>query len=112
MKYVKVVLSRLKNPMVIISISSQILIILLTLFRVSVNTDLVNKVALAAGSILVSLGIFNNPAPETVSIKKLECCHCGKMANHVMVNGKFVCEECGCAFEGQCPTVKVKRFIK
>lgn len=99
MKEVKVIFERLKNPIVIMSIASQILIIL-SMFNVNVDVDLVTKVIVAGCSILVSLGVMNNPAKDTVNTEQLQCEHCGKLANHVIVAGKYVCQECGCVYQG------------
>lgn len=99
MKEVKVILERLKNPIVIMSIASQVLIIL-AMFNVNVDVGLVTKVIVAGCSILVSLGVMNNPAKDTVTTEQLQCENCGKLTKHVMVADKYVCQECGYVYQG------------
>lgn len=111
MKYVKTILERLKNPVVVTSIISQVLIIL-SVFKLKIDTDLITKAVLAVGSILVSLGIFNNPAQEVVITEKLKCEHCNKLANHVLVADNFICQECGCCYSGECEIKGNKKIIK
>lgn len=111
MRKVNDVLARLKNPIVITSIISQILIIL-SVFKLNIDVDLITKAVFAAGSILISLGIVNNPAEEKVVVKELTCEHCGKEANHVLIAGNFVCQECGCTSGEQCSISEKKKIIK
>lgn len=111
-KKIKVILERLKNPIVLISIVSQILIIL-SVFKTNIDTDLVTKVMLAIGSILVSLGIVNNPSKETIHTEFLYCRHCKRYTNHILINGRYICEECGNAYEGdKILPKKTNRLIK
>lgn len=76
----KTFLGTLRNPMVITSIISQILIIL-TLFKVNVDVDMISKIVIAVCSILVSLGIMNNPSKENTNKSiKIRCSKCGNIS--------------------------------
>ena len=82
-KQLKVMLSRLKNPSVVLSIASQIIAILM-LLNVHVDEGIVT-------------GIMSNPE----STKKgygddiYKCPNCNCDCEYVEVNGKLVCKKCG-----------------
>ncbi len=95
-KQLKVMLSRLKNPSVVLSIASQIIAILM-LLNVHVDEGIVTGIVAAVCSILVLLGIMSNPE----STKKgygddiYKCPNCNCDCEYVEVNGKLVCKKCG-----------------
>lgn len=95
MTQAKLFLNRLKKPSVVLSIVSQILI-LLSLFKVNVDVSLVNGVVGACLSILVTLGIMSNPdTTNKMYSDKIEYCPtCDD--NHVfsVVAGQHVCTNC------------------
>lgn len=99
MQQYKLILKRLLNPSIIISIVAQIASVL-TLFQLNVDMNIVETVVTAICSILVLLGIVSNP--DTMNkgygddIKF--CTNCNKYCEYVMVAGKLICKECGCAF--------------
>lgn len=96
MEQLKVMLKRLKNPSVIISIVSQIATIL-TLLNVSINIDAMTQVIVAVCSVLVLLGIMSDPKTENKGYgDDLEMCNnCNKLSPHVKVGENMVCSECG-----------------
>lgn len=96
MEQIKIILQRLKNPSVIMSIVSQIITILV-LLNVNVDKQAVTGVVTAICTILVLLGILSNPDTNTKGYgdDMIQCDHCNKLTKHVLVNGKMVCSECG-----------------
>lgn len=96
MNQLKLILSRLKNPSVILSILSEVITILM-LLNVNVNIDLVTGIVTAVCSILVLLGILSNPTAQNRGYGDdvMRCENCGKDSLHVQVNGKMVCIDCG-----------------
>ena len=56
----KTILKRLKNPSVLISIASEIVVIFM-LFNVGIDVNVVSGTLTAISSILVLLGILSNP---------------------------------------------------
>lgn len=97
MEQLKLILKRLKRPGVIISITSQIITVLL-LLNVNVNIDVVTGIVTAICSILVLLGILSDPDSEQMGYGDIFalCSGCGKKTHHVFINGQLVCKECGC----------------
>lgn len=86
---------RLKNPVVITSIVSQVLIIF-TVFKINVNQDAVSKAVVAICSILVSLGVLNNPTnPKPTKTIKIKCTHCGETTEYLLLNGEIMCDDDG-----------------
>ena len=59
----KTILKRLKNPSVLISIASEIVVIFM-LFNVGIGVNVVSGTLTAISSILVLLGILSNPDTE------------------------------------------------
>lgn len=97
MKQLKIIQHRLKKPSVIVSLVSQIAgIILLISHNENLNT--ITKIVVLLFSILVTLGILSNPDSQKSGygddIKV--CPSCDKECNCVLVNGEFICSECGC----------------
>lgn len=102
------ILKRFKNPMVITSIISQTLIIL-TIMKINIDTDAVTKIVVAVCSILVSLGIMNNPEKnknlEKNSAKfdkktlKIKCPNCGETTEYLMVDCELMRDDEGNLYE-------------
>ncbi|MEG2936215.1 MAG: hypothetical protein RR844_06980 [Clostridium sp.] len=98
------ILKRFKNPLVITSIISQILIIL-TIMNIKVDTDAVTNVIVAFCSILVSLGIMNNPVKGKEIEKnngnyskkslKIKCPNCGTTTEYLMVDCELMSDDEG-----------------
>lgn len=91
----KSILNRLKNPSVLISLSSYVItILLLTLTDISASS--VAAITTAVLSIFTLLGVISNPDTKTKGYGDdvLICSKCGK-AVHVEVNGEMVCKGCG-----------------
>lgn len=95
-------LNRLKRPSVLLSIVSQVVTLLL-LFGFDVNENLVMSVAAAGCSLLVTLGILSNPDTRKGSYgdDMLPCSRTGRLERHVLVNGKFVCAQCGAEYQAK-----------
>lgn len=112
---VKGFLGRIKNPMVITSIVSQVLIIL-TIFKVNVDIDMVTKVIVAFCSIMVSLGIMNNPSKEQIKKTiRIKCSKCGQVSEYIMIEGEVMCDKDGTPYEitlGGRGITKKQRFFK
>ncbi|MEG1578708.1 MAG: phage holin [Oscillospiraceae bacterium] len=91
-----VILERLKQPSVLISIASQIAALLL-LFNVQVDMNLVTGVITALCSIFVLLGILSDPTTETRGYGDdwQYCANCHKESRHITVNGQKICRDCG-----------------
>jgi|GEM_PF-904118 len=95
MAQLEVILNRLKNPSVLLSILSQ-LVTLLLLFGVQLDEELVTGVATTVCSILVTLGILSNPdSGAGYRDRMLKCEEDGRETPHVRVNGQWVCTSCG-----------------
>lgn len=96
MKQLELVLNRLKNPSVILSIVSEIVTILV-LLNVSVNANLITGIVTSVCSILVLLGILSNPTTKNKGYGDdiIECENCNKCTQHTLINGKMICSECG-----------------
>lgn len=97
-KQFSIILKRLKKPSVVISIVSQILVIL-TLLHVSVDVDAVHGITISVCSILALLGIMSNPGTKNKGFGDdiRHCPSCDKDTIFCEVNGKMVCSECGAA---------------
>ncbi|MEG0873908.1 MAG: phage holin [Clostridiales bacterium] len=99
MQQLKIILSRLKNPSVVISIASQILTVLL-LFHVKIgilDMNILTGTITAISSILVLLGITSDPTTKNKGYKDdiLICANCQRKTIHRQINDKMVCEKCG-----------------
>jgi uncharacterized membrane protein len=90
---------RLNKPSTIISVVSQVVSTLL-LLGVHVDQSMVMGVAAAGCSIMVTMGILNNPDTQKKGFGDdlLICSSSGKLEKHVMVNGQMVCEVCGSVY--------------
>lgn len=109
------VLDRFKNPVVITSIVSQIYI-LVTVFKGGVSTGAINSLFVAICSILVSLGVLNNPT-NVKSIKKvkIKCSNCGEAKEYLFSNGNLMCDEEGNPFvisEEEIKKKSKRKFLK
>ncbi|MEG0570305.1 MAG: hypothetical protein RR497_01530 [Oscillospiraceae bacterium] len=92
----KLILSRLKNPSVILSIVSQVITILV-LLKVDVDASIVTGIVAAICSIFVLLGIMSNPSTQKISYADdiYTCENCGEKNAHVLVGDELVCSSCG-----------------
>jgi len=88
----KQILSRLKNPTVVLSIASN-LIALFLLLGYKVNEGVVMSVVTITCAILVTLGIMSNPDYNTDNM--LYCPLDKARTYHVEVAGKKMCSVCG-----------------
>ena len=86
------ILSRLKNPTVVLSIASH-LISFLILMGYKVNEGVVMAGVTIICSILVTLGILSNPDYNTDN--RLFCTACKEKTHHVEVADRKVCNICG-----------------
>ena len=95
MTQITVFLKRLKNPTVVLSIISQI-VILLSALNVEVDTETVNVIVTGVLSILVTLGIMSNPdtVKKTYTDDIQYCKTCNKKTVHSKVAGKMICIDC------------------
>lgn len=93
-KQLLVMLNRLKNPTVVLSIASQVIVIL-TLFHVNVDRNIITGVVTAGCSILVLLGIMSNPEQKGYTDNITYCEECGECQVHIEVSDKLVCTKCG-----------------
>ena len=96
MKKCKLILQRLKKPQVIMSILSQIVIIL-TLVNVKVDIDIVTGISTSVCSILVLLGVLSNPDDSTWGYcdEVQVCPQCKEMTCHVRIKDELICRSCG-----------------
>ena len=96
----KLLISSLKQPSVILSIASRIISVML-LLGFQVNQSVVLAVVTACCSIMVTPGIMSNPD----STKKgygddlLTCSNSGKKELHTRINGQMVCTVCGAVYD-------------
>ena len=96
----KLILRRLKNPSVVISIGSQIVSILL-LFNIDLDRNLVVTAITGICTVLTLLGIMSNPDTEKNGYgDDIEFCeNCQQETRHVRVGDSMVCTHCGKALE-------------
>jgi uncharacterized membrane protein len=91
--------ARLRKPSTLLSITSQIVSILLLL---GVHLDQTAIMGVAAGvcSLLATLGILSNPDTENKGFGDdiLHCSKDGRLEKHVTVNGQQVCQNCGTVY--------------
>lgn len=96
MNQLKIVISRLKTPSVVISIASQVISVLV-LLNINVDRGVITAVVTAGCSVLVLLGIMSNP--DTVNKgyadDLYECSNCHEITAHVRVGDNLVCPNCG-----------------
>ena len=92
----KSIISRLKNPSVIISIASQIITILM-LLKVNVDESLIMGAITSITSVLVMLGIMSNPTTRNKGYgdDMIMCKTCGKHTPHVLTGTNMSCSICG-----------------
>ena len=104
MLHFKILLNRLKKPSVVLSVTSQIVTILL-LFGFNVNESLVLAIVTAACSILVTLGILSNPDTQnkTYGEDLLVCSSTGELAQHTQIGGQMVCNSSGAVHQPDAP---------
>lgn len=102
MTQLKVIAKRLKRPSVIISIVSQV-ILLLILLHVEIDHDLAMAVTATISSILVTLGILSNPDSNNKGYGDdlLLCKDCKSTDTHVQIGDKMVCTKCGAVRDSQ-----------
>jgi len=86
------IISRLKNPTVILSITSH-LVSFFILMGYKINEGTVMAGVTILCSILVTLGILSNPDYNTDN--KLPCAICKEKTYHVEVAGRKTCSICG-----------------
>ena len=91
-KHLGQIVSRLKNPAVVLSIASN-LIALFLLLGYKVNESLVMSAMTIVCAMLVTLGIMCNPDYNTDT--KLYCPTEKERTYHVEVAGRMVCSVCG-----------------
>ncbi|MEG2420617.1 MAG: phage holin [Oscillospiraceae bacterium] len=96
MLQVKAMLTRLKNPAVILSIVSQV-VTLLVLFKVQVDMTLVGGAVTAVCSILVLLGIMSDPTTKRKGYgdDMAQCPSCGVVGPHLVTGDTLTCKNCG-----------------
>ncbi|MFI3212645.1 MAG: hypothetical protein R3Y24_04820 [Eubacteriales bacterium] len=96
MDQVKIILERLKNPKVIISVVSQIVGILV-LLNFDVDTEWIFGIVTAVTSVLAMLGIVTNPDTQNHGYGDdlYFCPTCNRKTAHVKANGNMLCPECG-----------------
>lgn len=94
-----IIVKRLKNPSVILSIVSQIVTILL-MVGIKVNQNVILAIATALCSIFVTLGIISDPDSTKLGYGDdiLPCSITGEDQKHVLINGKMVCVKSGAEF--------------
>ncbi len=100
MQQLKIILSRLKNPSVVLSIVSQIITVL-ALLKIDDNISIVTKIVIGVCSVFVLLGIISNPSSKKFGYGDdiLNCQNCNKDTLHTFIYNNFVCVECGHKFE-------------
>lgn len=91
-----IIIRRLKNPSVVLSIVSQIVTVLV-LVKAPVNSELVTGIAAAVCSVLTLLGIMSDPDTKTKGYGDdiRFCAQCQKNTQHTVINEKMVCRHCG-----------------
>lgn len=100
MNQLRIILARLKKPSVVMSVVSQIIAILI-LAGFQANESMVMTVVTMICNILVTLGIMSNPDTNTRSYGDdlLVCTGCGVIRQHVKVNGRMLCSDCGAVYQ-------------
>lgn len=95
MLQIKTYLKRLRNPTVVLSIVSQV-VILLSVLDIDVDTETLNGLIAGVLSILVTLGIMSNPdsTKKTYGDDIIYCETCKKETIHAKVAGEMVCLDC------------------
>ena len=96
MAQLKEILKRLKNPSTVLSLVSEIIVILI-LFKVNVNVDIVTGVVTACCSILVLLGIMSNPTTSNKGYADdiFYCKNCKENTCHTVIDNNLYCCKCG-----------------
>ncbi|MFI3227180.1 MAG: hypothetical protein R3Y09_07170 [Clostridia bacterium] len=88
-------LKRLKNPTVVLSIVSEIILVL-TMLNINVDEQAVNVVVTGILTILVTLGIMSNPdtVNHTYSDDISYCESCEKDTVHAKIANEMICTNC------------------
>lgn len=96
MTQLKIILERLKNPSVLLSIGSQIVAILV-LLKVNVDMNIISGVIAAVCSILVLMGILSDPTTNNKGYHDdiLPCESCNKKSKHITIDNNVMCSICG-----------------
>ena len=92
----KIILKRLLKPKVLISVVSQIALIL-SLFNINVDMSLASAIITSMLSILALLGVVSNPDTSRKGYGDdiVKCSNCNVNSKHILINGEMVCSECG-----------------
>lgn len=93
----KSILKRLTNPSVLVSVVSQIALVLLLMCS---KIDVGMIPGFVAALILILLGIISDPNTlnKGYGDDLFVCSHCQKVCEHVMIEGKMICRECGTVY--------------
>ena len=104
MLHFKLLFSRLTKPSVILSVTSQIMSVLI-LFGFNINESMVLTAVTAVCSILVTLGILSNPDTKnkTYGDDLLVCSSSGEVEPHIEINGQMICKNCGAIHQAGYP---------
>ena len=96
----KIFLQRLRKPSVVISIVSQIAILLIS-FGFDVNHNAVLQFAEIICSLFVFIGIMHNPDAKSKGYGDdiLECSNEHEKEPHVLINGRLVCKICSTYYD-------------
>ena len=96
MKTVKLILTRLKKPHVLLGVLSQ-MIIILKVFDVKINTESLSVIVTAICSILVLMGIIADPDNSNYGLcnEIQKCENCGQTTCHLKVDDTLICKNCG-----------------
>lgn len=100
----KLMLGRLRKPSVLLSVVSNVISISL-LLGANIDENMIMQVAVIGCSILVMLGVMNNPDTEKSGFGDdlLLCANSGRLEPHVRINGKMVCKKCGAEYRRKHP---------
>ena len=100
MAQLKEFLKRLKNPSTVLSLVSEIIVILI-LFKVNVNVDIVTGVVTACCSILVLLGIMSNPTTSNKGYADdiFYCKNCKENTYYTTIGSNLYCCKCEQKYE-------------
>jgi uncharacterized membrane protein len=96
----QIILSRIRKPSVIMSVTSQ-LISLLMILGVHLNQNTIMTVVAIGCTILASLGILSNPDTQKGGYGDdiLTSAGTGKKEPHVLINGQMVCKSSGAVYD-------------
>ena len=88
------ILMRLRNPVVVLSIASNLLAFFI-LIGYKIDESLVMSGVTIVCSILVTLGIMCNPTPKGYGNGIIDCATCKEKTLHTQVKNSLLCTECG-----------------